>query len=410
MSRNIIFLLIDCLRGDLVLGEGRHVRTPVIDGIVGGGTAFRQAISTCSITSPSVASLLTGVYPFVHGIRALRGHKLAPGVRTLGEVLREGGYHSYAMASGTLHPALGLGRGFDEYDYRKHEDKYVASAWGDRLKDRLRKGGLKEPYFLFFHFWELHKPRHVPRPYRSAVFGRNRYERAFSALDVEIGEILEAAGGDPIVIIHGDHGEHFPGNTPRTWISRLLAKMKIPVDFRSYWEGHGFGVWEPLVRVPLVFRGGDIFPAGGVIDRQVRQVDIPPTILDAVGIPPPDGIHGESLLPVLRGEAGDPPPAFMEACGTMIPRTEDWLTAIRVDGWKYVCALQNSRIPEQLFCLDEDPEERTNLSRERPEQAKALRERMLEILQSKDLVLPGETMSAEEADEVGERLKDLGYM
>ena len=410
MPRNVIFLLVDCLRADLVPSDGRAIRTPTIDRIAREGSVFDQAISTCTTTSPSVASMLTGTYPFVHGVRALRGYKLAEGVKTLGEILRDKGYHTYGLVSGPLHPALGLDRGFDEYDYRKHESKYLTSAWGDRLKERLKKGGFEEPYFIFFHFWELHKPRHIPPAFKGREFGSTPYEKALSALDVQLGEILECAGGEPMVIFHGDHGEHFPERGPGKWLYRLLAKMKFPVDFRLYWEGHGFHLYDVLVRVPLVFQGAGIFPEGRVMDRQVRQVDITPTILDGLGMPVPKEIDGRSLLPDLRGEEAESLPAFMEACGIMIPRTEDWLTGIRADGWKYVCALQNPRIPEQLFHLEVDPHERRNLAVDRPEMVKSLREKMLEILQSKDLVLPGQAMSQDEADEVGERLKDLGYM
>ena len=68
---NILFLLIDCLRADAVVGEDRGARTPTLDRLVRSGVACTQAIASASSTTPCVASLLTGTYSFVHGIRSI---------------------------------------------------------------------------------------------------------------------------------------------------------------------------------------------------------------------------------------------------------------------------------------------------------------------------------------------------
>ena len=59
---NILFLLIDCLRADAVVGEDRGARTPTLDRLVRSGVACTQAIASASSTTPCVASLLTGSY------------------------------------------------------------------------------------------------------------------------------------------------------------------------------------------------------------------------------------------------------------------------------------------------------------------------------------------------------------
>jgi arylsulfatase A-like enzyme len=112
---NILFLLIDCLRADAVYAAGRSTQTPTLDHLVRSGVACTQAVSSASSTTPCVASLLTGLYSFVHGIRSIFGLKLNPSVSSLVEVLRNSGYHTYAEMSGPLFPETGLDRGFAEW-------------------------------------------------------------------------------------------------------------------------------------------------------------------------------------------------------------------------------------------------------------------------------------------------------
>ena len=78
MRRNLLFILIDCLRADLCYGEESSAKTPVLSRLRQQGTSFNQAIAVATFTTPCVASIMTGLYPFAHGIRSLKGHKLAP--------------------------------------------------------------------------------------------------------------------------------------------------------------------------------------------------------------------------------------------------------------------------------------------------------------------------------------------
>src|SRR5262245_36897619 len=109
---NILFLLIDCLRADAVTGEARGSNTPTLDRLVCAGVACTQAVSSASSTTPCVASLLTGTYSFVHGIRSIFGLKMNAAVPSLVEALRADGYHTVAEVSGPLFPETGLDRGF----------------------------------------------------------------------------------------------------------------------------------------------------------------------------------------------------------------------------------------------------------------------------------------------------------
>lgn len=135
--KNVLFLLVDCLRADKCWGNKRTAKTPTIDSLCQKGTVFSQAISTTTTTSPSVASILTGVYPPVHGIRSLSGYKLNHRMKTLAEVFLENGYNTYAEVTGPLLPVLGLNKGFDEYKLRDRNDN-LYSSWYESLL-RIKK-------------------------------------------------------------------------------------------------------------------------------------------------------------------------------------------------------------------------------------------------------------------------------
>jgi len=414
MERNLFFILIDCLRADHCYGEQGSGKTPVLTRLRQNGTSFGQAIAAATTTTPCVGSIMTGVYPFAHGIRSLSGYKLSPECVTLAEILRRRGYQTCGMVTGPLLPETGLHRGFEAYQYRQHGE-HLYSDWRKRLDAQLdRLARQREPWFLFLHLWELHVPCYLSSAFNRRQFGKARYERALSSLDHELGKILERIDLErTVVVLHGDHGERYE----RTIGERIIRKLKRHVlgwgAGRGWYKlGHGYHVYDFLVRVPLIFAGQGLFPGGTRIDAQVRQIDIMPTILEALGIGQDTGlkIHGESLLPMVSGERMEDLPALIEACGHVIRDPRRWLMGIRVPPWKYVFAPHDPKIPPELYHLGKDPTESTNLVNEQPAIAEELR---TTINATQYRLEQGETdapMSREEQDKVEERLRELGYI
>lgn len=411
--RNVLFLLIDCLRADAVWGKDRRTVTPTMDELMARGTYFSQAISTTSTTTPCVASLLTGNYPFAHGVRALNGYKLGSGSVTLPQILKKSGYHTYAMMTGPLSPSSGLDRGFDQYEYRERRT-YLTDEWGENLRRMFKEKELREPWFVFLHFWEIHYPSKILKGFDSKRFGADPYERAVSSFDSELGRLLEPVRDDTLIILHGDHGESREVMRP-TLLSRLhrfKARLGYPVPPRFYRTGHGFHVYDFLIRVPLLFVGAGIFPGAKVVPDQVRQIDVFPTLLDALGLDIPAPVHGQSLVPATRGERLSKVPAVVEAVGTRNPNPKNRRVGIRSPEWKYVFTPQNLSFPDELYHLEEDPQERRNLAKTHPAVAEDLRQQLLEIISGSYLTgaTDGEEMSEEEKKIMEERLKELGYL
>jgi arylsulfatase A-like enzyme len=411
---NVLFVLVDCLRADAVSGPGRGAVTPTIDQLISRGTYFEQSISTAVTTTTCVASLLTGEYPFVHGIRTLYGYKLNSGCVTLPEVLQKNGYHTYAMVTGPLSPLTGLNRGFDEYEYRT-ENVYLTDSWGESVRRKLKEGAFREPWFIFLHLWEIHRPRQVRDGYNSNRFGSDPYERAVSSLDVELERLLEVVGEDTVIVLHGDHGENREAVRQSLFYPfyRLKRRLAYSVNPRFYKIGHGFHVYDFLIRVPLLFVGRAIFPAGKVVPDQVRQIDIFPTLVEALGLEMPSAIEGRSVVPLLGDELLPELPAHVSAAGGHLQGPENWRVGIRTAAWKYVFTPQKPEIPEELYHLEVDPQEWRNLATTRRSVAQKLRQQLIEMI-SGTFYLTGaaadEQMSDDEKKTMEERLKQLGYL
>lgn len=121
-----------------------------------------------------------------------------------------------------------------------------------------------------------------------------------------------------------------------TWFktSRLLYRAGVVDSPLATVTGHGYHVYDSLVRVPLVVSGGAL-PAGRRVEDQVRQIDIMPTILDLAGLGDhiPDTADGRSLMPFIQGQAPDELPALIETCQNS--REPSSFYGVRYDGYKY---------------------------------------------------------------------------
>lgn len=219
---NILLLVIDCLRADRLLGAGRSARTPNLDRLAAAGVTCDSLIVETPSTTPSFASLLTGTYSTRHGVVGVGGYRLARELPTVAERLRAAGYATWAEATGPLVPAAELARGFETYNYRVALDD-LRGPWGRRLIEMLRQerigrpggpaGGRRSdgepprPWFLLVHLWELHVVRCVPPAFDRPEFGADAYDRALSALDDALGELLAAVPAGTTILVTGDHGE-----------------------------------------------------------------------------------------------------------------------------------------------------------------------------------------------------------
>ena len=226
---NILLVVVDCGRSDKWLGADRPTVTPNVDRLAAQGIVLPDTITEKSCTTPSFATLLTGLYSPRHGVHLVWGYRMGEQVPMLTDVLRRHGYTTYAETSGPLLPEMGLDRGFDHYDYRAPCD-YLHTAWGDRFVERLRGGHYQGPWMIMLHLWELHPKRQVLPEYDNATYGRDAYERSTSSLDAQLGRIFDTVGDDTMIVFTADHGEKTEHEQYRPGTAVTYAHELLGID------------------------------------------------------------------------------------------------------------------------------------------------------------------------------------
>jgi arylsulfatase A-like enzyme len=373
----IILISIDTLRADHLSAYGYHrIRTPNIDSFADDGTLFSDVECQVPLTLPSHTSLLTSTYPFENRVEE-NGQRVPAGAVTLASVLHSHGYKTAAfIGSVFLEREMGLDQGFDFYDSPFHfaafsslsGELFFAGPPRNRYSVRSRRDGALvvraaarwlsenrgQPPFAFVHLFDLHLPYKEPSP-DAVKRGVSGYDGQLGSVDQTIGwfkQWLQQNGwwDRSLVIVLSDHGESLGDHGETT---------------------HGYFIYQSTLWVPLLVHWPVGAPgAAARINRPAGLIDVGPTILDFLHIQPPPSFEGESLL-------RDNPSRSVLAESVYAHDGFGWapLHSIRVGTYKYIEAPQ----PE-LYNLEADPHEQTNLVRKDPKQAQELRGQLLKLL------------------------------
>ncbi len=445
---NVLLVIVDTLRADHLRTYGYARETaPNLDRLARQGVVFENAISQAPWTAPSVATMLTGMYPSVHGLdggivwttnKARAGRDLPFAVQkvlspyhlTLAEVLRRNGYRTAGFVSNAyLNSIFGFTYGFEIYQ-DQHSDYSADPMHAKRRADETNRevfewldrnsGG---PFFLLVHYNDCHWPYDPPpgftnqairdytgtlKPAATAEFLetkgepveglsaadldyiRGLYDGEISYVDSEIGRLLDRVRAedperDLAIVVVSDHGEEF-------------------LDHGS--ASHGYTLFDEMIRVPFIIAFPGRFPAGRVT-AQVRMIDLMPTVLDLAGVGPvPPEVQGTNLGPWLRGEASvDVGPAYTEAtyAGEM--------KSIQAGGHKLI--VNFDRPGANLFDLRADPGESKPVTEQSPVLARQLLQQLMAWMAgNRELASAArETQREVIVDEkVLERLRALGYV
>jgi arylsulfatase A-like enzyme/tetratricopeptide (TPR) repeat protein len=392
---DILLITIDTLRADAPgfadVSGTRRGTTPVLDRLAARGRVFTDAHAHNVVTLPSHTNILTGLYPYQHGIRDNTGFRLPDGIPTLATALHGAGYATGAfVGSFSLDSQYGLDRGFDVYDDRytlgadtqefalpeRRGTEVVAAAlaWW-----RQQKG---KPRFLWLHLFDPHAPYDPPEPF-AARFKDNPYLGEVAAADAALAPLLDplltSGSAEPpcFVVVTADHGEGLGDHGELT---------------------HGLFAYEATLKIPLVLWGPGVTP--GRDARAARHIDIFPTVLRAAGVavPATPPHPGAVLLAPPRPGAGTED-SYFESLSTTLNRGWAPLRGLLRGGRKFIAL----PLPEE-YDLPEDPGETRNLV---DEDRAAARTAFAAL--PKESAWPPPRTAATGADEEA-KLRSLGYV
>src|SRR5215468_331593 len=307
---SVLLVTVDTLRADALGSYGRvGAETPRMDRLAASGVRFDFAHAHNVVTLPSHANILSGRYPFEHRIRDNAGFRLPAGMETLATILKRHGYRTGAFVSAfPLDSRFGLDRGFDVYDDRLGDTEVkpdfqmlerpgpqtvaAAAAWWNA------EAG---PSFGWVHIYEPHAP-YQPPPAFQGRFARP-YDGEVAAADAALAPLLDpilqqGQASRTLVVLTGDHGESLGEHGEST---------------------HGIFTYEATLRVPLILHQPRLF-GPRVVTSSVRHVDLLPTILDALALPPEPGVAGRSLLGLAQGFASESPASYFESVSPALTR------------------------------------------------------------------------------------------
>ena len=407
---NLLLVTLDTFRADHLGALGAPGDpTPRMDALAGRGALFTRAFSQIPITGPSHMSILSGTYPWTHETLA-NGVAVPDDVPVLPVILGDSGYRTAAFVSAfVLDGAFGYGRGFQVYDDALMQPKGVFElsllrVWDQlrvrfgNLSDVERRGDVtvddalawldtvdeRRPFFLWVHLFDPHGPYAPPPPHDASYYEGDprdpavntmdqatgiaeyllpslegitdlqwpvaQYKGEVAYTDLQVGRLLDGVverdlDEDTVVVVVADHGESLTEH--------------------GYYFNHGAHLYEPSMHVPLtIVAPGSVRP-GTTVDKVVENIDLLPTILELLYRPVPEGLPGQSLVPLMQGDdVGDG--QALTICFDREANREKGAfmryrrLGIRRAGLSFIYREEG---PEEIYDLQHDPDELENLAK-----------------------------------------------
>lgn len=397
---NVILISVDTLRADHLGIYGYEKQTsPNIDQFAKDAMVFENAFAQSSWTLPSYTSMLTGFYPQELDVEVI-SDRLPQDKSTIAEILKNAEYKTAAFTSGAfVNEDHGFSRGFDQFE--ESPDWQDASYLTDQAMSFLSKNQ-QEKFFLFLHYFHVHDP-YNPSEDNAQKFDpeyigniksfniseivklntktmrlsqedlqyiKALYDAEIFELDNQLARVFQFLKDqhldeDTIIIINSDHGEEF--------------------GERGIWGMHAYSLYDELLHIPLIIKVPSI--QGKRVDSLVENRDIPKTLIELLELEDQVSLPGQNLIKIASGETGQNQ-IYAETTiqkqqmlenidkGFSVQKISDLssevlavLTAQKQDKIKTQMVrtkefklIKNFDGEIELYNLNDDPEEKTNLA------------------------------------------------
>ena len=408
---NLIFFGIDTLRRNHMSLYGyNRLTTPHMDKYLKDGTVFNNCFSPAIPTTSGYSSMMTGMDVFSTDVVALRHQgDIAPGIKTLAEILGENGYNTTCVGfSGNVG-----GRGYQKYlefagwgpdrdDGRSHKAENLNDVTIPELE---RLAGEDKPFFLFLRHMDPHAPYLPPHPFSRIFYQGNefdtsnrslkecyefkpfrdfflswfpvgctdaeyiiaQYDAAIAYMDACIANLFQKLADlgieeETLVVFTSDHAESFN-------------------EHDCYFDHHS--LYDPTIIVPFAFKLKNCpVISGKRFDDYCQLKDITPTILDILKIDTDIKFDGRNMMELVRNNTVKQESEMYITEATWM-RKHGW----RTPEWKLIIALEpdfHYKPSVELYNLIDDPQENNNIAKKEPETVKYLTERMNKFIERRE--------------------------
>ncbi len=424
---HIFVISIDTLRADALVPYGEtSVETPTASALAADGILFTRAVTPMGITIPVHATMLTGLMPRHHGVRA-NVHRLAEDVPAIVEKLDAIGYNSASILSlGAMNFIAGLDRGFDFASDRAEDGREFKRDDAETLDMALDWIGEQDgdtPLFMLLHFYDVHSP-HLPTDYTPPmpdgydgplVDGISVETLYNESQDLLAGRPDELAALRALFVGEAAEADRRAGRFIEALRDQGLLENSVVIYLADHGQGlgendyfgHGPTLEQTVLQVPIIIRDFRRPGEARQVTETVGLIDVAPTVLGLAGLDA-DSLPGRNLLALGETET---PSVYISEVEQRSSQTEfrpehfdDEALAAFFDNYKYV----ESDGQQRLYRIDEtwgqdiQPIELDELH-------ESLRIWLADLMQD---YREGNTSSerAELDDEAIEQLRSLGYI
>ncbi len=399
----VVIITMDSVNARVMLAEEWPWEvSPNLDAFYEESVLFENVLSPRGVTQPALTTMLTGLYPVHHGIRANEEDSEDPFAERFTSLLRqfqEAGYRSYGFSANQCQLISAYvdermctweGEAGGEETVAERDEQLV-----DGLVATLADTPEDEKLFLWLHLNNPHKPWNAdhdafvefhPEIYEGLLrpgsedsldevtqgyldyseedrlYVEASYASQLRATDAQIARVFDALKAlerwdDAVVVVGVDHGEELAAHADYFW--------------------HGCSPYTAVLRVVYAFKS-PLLPAGSRIADWVSAADVAPTVTDLASAFPWGGeLDGRSLLqPILEEDMGDVPVFFERSVETAGMIREGYKIVVSGEEGYDACSPYNE-LPElafpgellELYDLEADPHEQVNLVESEPELA-----------------------------------------